>query len=139
MDAIPLIMRTVTGQFRQRRPLELSIPQFRVLLHLRRHEGGNLSALAEHIGLSLPTMSKMVDGLVKRGFVVRNACEEDRRRMVLSLTKRGANALSRAREGTESRIAQLLAGRSPRERRVVCEAMEILRGAFDPTEKIERC
>ena len=68
-DTVPLIMRTLRHEIRSRRPSDLSVPQFRVLAFLRGNEGSALSDVANHIGLMRPTMSKMVDTLVRRDLV----------------------------------------------------------------------
>ena len=53
---------------------DLSVPQFRTLLFLRRHPGASLSEVAEHIGLTLPSISKMIDRLEARDLLARLAC-----------------------------------------------------------------
>ena len=43
----------------------------RTLFILQHHTGVSLSVVADHLVLTLPSASKLVDGLVKRGFVMR--------------------------------------------------------------------
>ena len=82
LDVIPLVMRTIRSEFRSQRSTELSVPQFRTLAFLRNNDGASLSSLANHLGLTLPSMSKLVDGLVSRGFVARTEHQGDRRRSI---------------------------------------------------------
>jgi hypothetical protein len=42
------------------------MPQFRTLAVIDRNANASLSDVTEHIGLTLPSMSKLVDGLVAR-------------------------------------------------------------------------
>jgi len=106
------------------------VPQFRTLIFLNRHEGTSLSEVAEHIGLTLPSMSKMVDGLVIRGLTTRETHREDRRRMTLTLTRRGRTTLSSAYETTEAYLGQLFATLSSTERATIIQGMQLLRQLF---------
>jgi MarR family transcriptional regulator for hemolysin len=64
--------------------------------------------VADHIGLTLPSMSKLVDGLVARNLVARDLSARDRRRMTLRLTPRGRARLQRARARTRAYLAARL-------------------------------
>jgi DNA-binding MarR family transcriptional regulator len=130
MDAVLLGMRTIRSEMRGKRPEDVSVPQFRVLTFLRRREGASLSDVAEHVGLTLPSMSKAVDGLVKRGLVARETSSYDRRRVTLALTADGKEALQAATQATRARIAEMLDTLSPEEQATVVEAMQILRPLF---------
>jgi len=108
----------------------LSLPQFRTLLRVRRQPTMNLSVLAEHLGVSLPSASRMVGGLVDKGLLERRGSTGDRRQMALALTARGSAVLRAARRGTqqclESQISSLAAG----QRKTLMEAMGILKRCF---------
>ena len=71
---------------------ELSIPQFRLLAYLS-HGDEAASRLADKLAVSRPSVTALVDGLVKRGYVERRACEGDRRRIDHVLTPAGRDAL----------------------------------------------
>ncbi len=131
LETVPLLMCVIRSEIRKRRPAELSVPQFRVLAYLRRHEGASLSDLADHSGLTLPTMSKMVDGLVERGFVRREASANDRRRVVLGLTRQGRTVFDSAAQGARTRIGELLSKLSPEEQMTIIRAMQMLRLVVD--------
>jgi len=62
LETVPLVMRTVRAEMRRRRTADLSVPQFRTLNFLNRQAGASLSQVAEHIGLTLPSMSLLVEG-----------------------------------------------------------------------------
>lgn len=66
----------------------LSVAQFRVLDRL--HDGSALGgALAEWLAVTPPSVTALVDALVKRGLVERREHPEDRRRVEHSLTAAG--------------------------------------------------
>jgi MarR family transcriptional regulator for hemolysin len=93
---------------RRYRGPELAVPQFRVLAYLNENEGASLSDVAEHLGLRLPSMSTLVEGLVERKLVARGPSAIDRRRITLALTARGRSTLAAAREATQKRLAERL-------------------------------
>jgi DNA-binding MarR family transcriptional regulator len=132
-----LSMRTIRTQIRSSRPMDLSVPQFRVLGYLNRHRGASLSELAEHIGLTLPSMSKAVDGLVKRKLVARQVSPDDRRRINLSPTESGSTVFQSARGVVRDRIGELLGKLSSDELATVADAMTILRDVFATTREVE--
>lgn len=86
---------------------ELSLPQYRMLIFLS--EGGSeaASALAGKLGVSRPSVTALVDGLVSRGLAERCADPVDRRRVTHAVTDAGRAALDRADRIVESRLAEL--------------------------------
>jgi DNA-binding MarR family transcriptional regulator len=130
LDVAPLVTAAIRYEMRRSRTSSLTVPQFRTLIFISRHPGASLSALAAHIGLSLPSMSRLVDGLVSGGLARRTRDPEDRRRITLSLTRRGDTALRRARAATQDSIAKRVAVLSEAERATVVEAMRVLRPLF---------
>jgi DNA-binding MarR family transcriptional regulator len=137
MAGIPAVMRFLRHQMRQNRQAELTVPQFRALVFSDLHQDESLSAMAEHLGLSLPATSRLVDLLVKRGLMGRKVGAVDRRRVSLSLTRRGKTILGVATRATQVAMAQRLEILSAHERGVVGEAMRILARTFKPEESKE--
>ncbi len=132
LEVVPVVMRTIRARMRQHRAADLSVPQFRTLAFIDRNAGASLSDVAEHIGLTLPSMSKIVDGLVARKLVIRETHPEDRRRMILTLTRSGQTALVTSRKATRACLAEMLAPLSDAERMTIVKAMENLREVFSP-------
>jgi DNA-binding MarR family transcriptional regulator len=134
LDVVPLIMRAIRTEMRSRRSRDLTVPQFRALLFIHSHPETSLSDVADHIGLTLPTLSKMVDGLVARRLVIRKPSPEDRRRIKLTITSSGQVQLEAARKGTQERLADILTSLSESERNLVLQASKALRPIFTPGE-----
>ena len=132
LEVVPLVMRAIRAEMRRQRTADLSVPQFRTLAFIDRNVDASLSDVAEHIGLTLPSMSKIVDGLVSRKLVTRQTAPEDRRRMTLTLTGRGQAALQASREATRACLAEDLAALTERERETIKQAMCSLRPVFTP-------
>ena len=130
LEVVPQIMRAVRAEMRQHGAADLNVPQFRTLAFIGRRPGGSLSAVAEHIGLTLPAMSTLVNGLVARELVVRAPAADDRRRVTLTLTPRGRAVWEAAHAATAARLAEQLAALSASDREQVSRALEILRPLF---------
>ena len=112
IDVVPLLMATVRAESRQFRPSDLSIAQFRALAFIDRHEGTSLSLVAEAIGLTLSSVSKLMEGLVETAYVRQEVCPEDRRRAQLYATGRGRSAMTQARRQMGARLAEYLSSLS---------------------------
>jgi len=131
LDTVPLVMRFIRLQMRHRRAPGLSIPQFRALTFLKRNEGASLGPLAEHLGLSLPSTSRLVENLLRRGLVLRTSSPNDRRRLTLALTDDGREIVRIARKGTQGQLAQLLSRLPPGKRVEIVAAMTTLESVFN--------
>jgi len=130
MDTAPQIMQLIRVEMRHGRGSVISIPQFRSLAFVQRHPDSSLSSLAEHLGLTLPSVSKLVDGLVKQKLITRQESMADRRRLTLMLTQIGASIVDSARAGAQTSLAKRLEKLSEVELETVCQAMQILRPIF---------
>jgi len=130
LDVVPLAMRTIRKQLRAHGTQLLSVPQFRTLLFISANKGASLSEVADHIGLTLPSMSALVDGLVTRNFVIRSTHRHDRRRVDLTLTERGETTLRSARNGTQDYLKERFSRLSDTERGTIVRGMRILRQVF---------
>ncbi|MCY3017918.1 MAG: MarR family transcriptional regulator [Planctomycetota bacterium] len=135
LATIPLIMRTIRREVRREHKPDLSVPQFRTLAFLYHEPGASLSQVAEFVGLMLPSMSKIVDGLVERGLVARETCPEDRRRLGLTLTAAGKSLFMVARRAARARLAEILRPLSASDRAGVVNAMRNLREVVAASEQ----
>jgi DNA-binding MarR family transcriptional regulator len=134
MDVIPLVMRYIRMEMRSRRMRGLSIPQFRTMVFLYRNEGVSLSEVAKSVGLTLPSVSKIIDALVIRKLVIRTVLPDDRRYISLKLSKLGRATLMKARCGTEASLAEKIAALSPAQQAMISEVMKALASVFAPME-----
>jgi DNA-binding MarR family transcriptional regulator len=131
LETVPVVMRMLRAEMRRHRQLGLSLPQFRSLAFLRRQPGSSLNGLAEHLGLSAASTSKLVDGLVERGLVQRQEGAVDRRKIQLELTPEGFSAWEEAFLNTQAALARRIKELDDEQRQVVSRAMAILRPMFD--------
>ncbi len=73
------------------------------------------SELAKRFNVTTPTITRMVDGLVDKGYVERRHDSEDRRRIYLELTDAGWEATRNMNEQFRSSVARFLSPLSERQ------------------------
>jgi DNA-binding MarR family transcriptional regulator len=132
LEVVPVIMRTIRAEMRSHRAADLTMPLFRTLMFLERHPGVSLQGLARHLGLTSPSLSKIVDGLVAHALVRRQPSGMDRRRIALRLTSAGQEVLDKARTSTQASLAEMLAGLSAQQCKTVLKALHIIQPLFMP-------
>jgi DNA-binding MarR family transcriptional regulator/GNAT superfamily N-acetyltransferase len=110
---------------------ELSLVEGRVLYEIAT-TGEALTAadLSRTLGIDKGQLSRVVQVLEQRRIVAAAADPDHAKRKLLGLTARGRSAFSLLDEGTQRRIAGLLAPLSATTRRQVVAAMEAIRAAF---------
>jgi DNA-binding MarR family transcriptional regulator len=131
---LPPMMRFVRKHMRSHRG-GLSVAQFRTLILLESSPTKNLSAVAEFLGVSLPTASRIVTCMVGKGFIDRRECPEDRRHLELVLTTQGAAVMEKSRRATQQQLAQELNSLNDSQRCVILNAMYSLHAVFTPVGK----
>ena len=85
-----------------------------------------VGALARAEQVSAPTMSRLVSGLERDGFVVREAAEDDARAVRVRATPKGRRVLVQGRERRVSELVELLEGVSADELETLGSAAEIM-------------
>jgi DNA-binding MarR family transcriptional regulator len=110
----------------------LSLAQFRSLIRVNRPPAASLSDVAEHLGASLPTTSRIVQGLVDKGLLSRAGCRWDRRQITLELTAKGRDMLQTARKATQESMQAELTKLTGPQRQSVIKVMRMLRELFWP-------
>jgi DNA-binding MarR family transcriptional regulator len=130
LDVVPSVMRFIRMEMRSHRALGLSVPQFRTLVYVERTAGTSLGGVAAHLGLTPPSVSKLVDGLCTRGLVKRRESPGDRRRVTIQITAEGAQALTRARTAALKSLSRLLGSMTEGELSTVARAMSDMRRIF---------
>ncbi len=131
METVPIVMRVMRLEMRRHRQLGLSLVQFRTLAFIHGQPGASLNELAEHLGLSAASCSKLVDILVGRGLVQRREADADRRKICLELTEQGGVVWEEAFKQTQAAMAKRLSELTVEEKEKVKGAMEILKPMFE--------
>lgn len=127
LEIVPEVMQAIRRHVRSQRGQDLTILQLRTLAFLDHNPGAPLSAAADHVGLTLPSMSTQISNLVERALLSRTTLPTDRRYVALHLTEQGATVLATVRKHAQDSLAATVAPLSPEERGQVVDALRLLR------------
>lgn len=130
MEVAPLVMREIRRLMRSHRGAELSVPQFRALGYVRRHPACSLTEVADHLGLSVPATSRLIEALVAAGYIMREVSATDRRYIALRLSEQGERIQAEARAAALHSLTSLLEPLDATERERIMHALEPLRQVF---------
>jgi DNA-binding MarR family transcriptional regulator len=113
-DLDPDLARAARGLALAARALEraaaasdLTLAQFRVLALMAAGDERS-SLLADRLAVAKPTITAVVDGLVERGFVAREAVAGDRRSIRVTLTSNGEHALRAAEREMSDALGRII-------------------------------
>ncbi|MCX8043388.1 MAG: MarR family transcriptional regulator [Desulfobacterota bacterium] len=137
--------RIYTGKIISETPslgTDLKLSQIRALYAFRDRNIMTMRELADSVGVKMPTMTIMVDCLVKDGIVERERDEHDRRKVNVWLTDKGKKIRSTFLE-KRHRVARMIFERvQPNDQKELLRSLEsvctILRRAFEQDEKRPR-
>ncbi len=125
--------RRVAGRF-NRAPVvpELSKPQYLLLAPLLESDGPLcVGDLADAAGVSPPTATRMLDGLVQRDIVARSQKEGDRRIVLIDLTPHGRELVDAKHARVLEARAAIYAHLTPTERRGAARLLTRLAAAIE--------
>ena len=89
--------------------------QIPILLHVERNPGCTQTDIAEHLGVSSPSIATSIKRLQKAGMLEKRADETDMRRNHIELTERGHSTVARGRACYDQVVSRMLQGFSDSE------------------------
>jgi MarR family transcriptional regulator, organic hydroperoxide resistance regulator len=78
--------------------LDINKTQINILMHIYENDDKSMSEIGLMTGLEKSSFTRSADYLVKKGFIIRNLPENDRRKIKLSLTDTGIKAAELIKE-----------------------------------------
>ena len=93
-----------------------------------------MSELARYKGVGLPTISKSVDMLVRRGWVERWVDKSDRRQTLVRLTTAGRRILTDCRRALEVFLDERLGSLSAADRKELDHSLQMVRRVLTPED-----
>ena len=75
--------------------VDITVDQWVVLLELHQHGTQNQVELCERCCKDAPTITRIIELLVRKGLIMRESCKEDRRRFNISLSKKGKTLIQK--------------------------------------------
>jgi DNA-binding MarR family transcriptional regulator len=130
VDVVNLVTQIFWADLRRSAP-PIELTQWATLRRIR-DSPCTMSELARHKGVGLPTISKSVEMLVRRGWVERWIDKTDRRQTLVRLTASGRRVLADSRTRLERLLDQRLSVMTTAERDALAVSLQRLRQALVP-------
>jgi len=105
---------------------EVTLTQYRSLVVLASRGPQGVAALAEALGVTPPTASRLCERLVRKGLVRRRTDRHDRRQVRIALTESGSALIDTVTARRRDEIADLLASIPPEVQQSVVMALRQL-------------
>lgn len=112
----------------------LTITEVHTIVAVGLHEINPMNVVATRLGVTLATLTTAVNKLVKKGFIERKRCDEDRRKVLISLSKRGKQVYRAHAIFHQKMIDEALVGLSEQEEQVLADALAKVRSFFEENE-----
>lgn len=104
--------------------IELTSSQIKVLATFVERDCYSMTELSQMLGVTLPTMTAMVDRLIQHGLVKRHRNENDRRVVLVKLTPEGKKVIDNIMTIRKQEIEKLFQVFSPQEVALFVDSME---------------
>lgn len=121
--SLRLVVGRLSRQLRRRAVGGLTPGQFSALATIDRLGGVRPSELAEHEGVSAPTLSRILAGLERLGYLTRTEDPDDRRSYAVTTSPDGRRALAAIRRERTALLARGLAALDDGERAAIAAAI----------------
>ena len=130
LEITPRIIRFIRSEMRSHAKDELSVPQFRVLMKLAREPNCTHQDVAEWMGITAPTLTRMIDTLEKRKLVKRVKDKNDLRRTTLSATPLGEKLRIESRSDVQIQLQEKMKDLSSEDKEKVAAGYAVLARLF---------
>ena len=108
-------------------PFDLRMVTYSALVLIVDNPGMRQSQLADALAIERPNLVVIVDELERRELILREPSKTDRRAYSLSATLKGKRLCEKASQANRESEARLISCLDPETKRVVLEALEVIR------------
>lgn len=112
----------------------LTITEVHTIVAVGLHDQSPMNVVAARLGVTLATLTTAVNKLAKKGFIERRRAQDDRRKVLVSLTKKGRQVLRAHNLFHHQMIDEALEDLTDEEERVFAEALGKVKAFFDAQE-----
>ena len=131
VDTFNSVMRIEERSLESRLTKGLTIAEIHTIDAVGLHEKNPVKVVAERLGVTLATATTAISKLEKKGVVVREKGEQDRRQVLVSLTLAGRKAWRAHSMFHQKLVEQALSPLAPEESRVLMLALGKVKEYFD--------
>lgn len=114
-----------TGEFQ-----DISYNDMHILDAVGIEEPRNMSAIAKRLNVTTGTLTVAMNGLVRKGYAMRERSEEDRRVVYIRLTEKGRRAYESHNTFHQEMIEAAIQTLNDEEKRVLVQTLERLKAFF---------
>ncbi len=112
----------------------VSLSQHYVIDALNRKNELTMNELSREVGLAMSTLTRIVDGLVRKGFISRYPSEQDRRKVCVILTDDGKALAHNLHQCSQALWARVLESIPNEKKREMIDSFKLLNDALDSTD-----
>lgn len=94
----------------------------------------NMSDIAKRLKVTVGTLTTNMNGLEKKGYIVRERSTQDKRVVLVTLTERGRKAFFHHRDFHKNMIKSVVVGLDDNEKRLLYRCLVKLDNYFEPME-----
>lgn len=132
------VLRVEQGALDNRYTRGLTITDVHTCVAVGLYEKNPMNVVASRLGITTATLTTAINKLERLGFVRRERCASDRRKMLVSLTTKGRKVWRAHRLFHERMLKEALDPLSREEQRVLAIALSKVKGFFDARSTPER-
>lgn len=132
---VPLLLNRFLSQNFKARGIHLTREQWSVLAVLWKTDGCSQQLIADTTSRDKPSITRLIDNLVKEGYVTREQHESDRRTNLIYLTEKGRDVEAPVMEVVDETIGKATLGLSEMQIEVIKDAFQLI---YDNIKKEEK-
>ncbi len=132
---VPLLLNRFLSQNFKARGIHLTREQWSVLAVLWKTDGCSQQLIADTTSRDKPSITRLVDNLVKEGYVTREQHESDRRTNLIYLTQKGKEVEVPVMEVVDETIGKATCGLSEMQIEVIRDAFQLIYDNIKNEEK----
>lgn len=132
---VPLLLHRFISQNFKRDGIELTREQWSVLAVLWKNDGCSQQVIADETSRDKPSVTRLIDNLVKEGYVERRNDEKDRRLNLIFLTEKGKEIEASVLDSVNETIGIATKGLSEEQILFIRDCFQIV---YDNIKSIEK-
>ncbi|HCW03434.1 MAG TPA: MarR family transcriptional regulator [Clostridium sp.] len=130
VDLFNDILQIEQNSLKQGKLNDLSVTEIHTIDAIGMYEPRSMSEVAADLRITVGTLTTAINKLIKKGYVERQRIEEDRRVVLIKLTKKGKLAYRVHEKFHKDMIMATIEGLSQEEEKILISAMDRLNNFF---------
>jgi len=116
---------------------DISVTEIHTIEAVGMYVPRSMSGIAYDLNITVGTLTTAINNLVKKGYVERSRIEEDRRVVLINLTRKGKLAYRVHRKFHSDMVKETIEGLDPEEEKILIKALDKLNHFFKDKYKLK--